>query len=70
MLIFFFWLFWYFEGRGGEGGFEGRGIWEGGLLCDVIDLDFWFLIFLFERDEKCVCHWAGWLAGWLAVFVA
>lgn len=42
------------------------------MLWDLIDLDFWFLVFdfFFERDEKCVCHWTGWLAGWLAVFVA
>lgn len=44
--------------------FGGRGR-EGGLLCDLIDWFFGFLVF-FERDEKCVVG----LAGWRAVFVA
>lgn len=70
MLIFLFSSFCLVVWGEGREGLRERGIWEGRLLCDEIDLDFWFLIFLFERDEKCVCHWAGWLAGWLAVFVA
>lgn len=50
-MLIFFWFGWYFLG-GGEG--FGRG----GCLCDVIDWDFGFF---FQRDERCVCRWAGWL---------
>lgn len=33
------------------------------MLCDIDRLGFLVFGVFFERDEKCVCRWAGWLAG-------